>query len=237
MASYGTDGRCLMRALQEELDDPEPADCGRCAVCTAPRFAAPPDAGLVEAAQRHLRSGSLPVEAKKLAPGPDGAMRKIPDGARVADGWALARVGDGGWWPAVERGLRAGRMDDEVVVALADVVRGAGVRAGWMAGVPSASAGPVLESLVVRIAEELGVPALTLLERKEPRPSQRGMANAVQQAANVRGAFRVVGQPPPGVGLLVDDRRFSGWTLAMAGGQLRMAGAEEVRPLVLATTF
>jgi len=237
MAAYGADGRCLMRALQEELDDPEPADCGRCAVCAAPRFAAPPDAALVEAAQRHLRSGSLPVEAKKLAPGPDGAMRKIPDDVRIADGWALARMGDGGWWPAVERGLRAGRLDDEIVAALADVVCGAGVRAGWVAAVPSTTVGAALEDLAGRVARELGVPALTLLERKESRPSQRGMANAVQQAANVRGAFRVVGQPPAGVGLLVDDRRFSGWTLAMAGGQLRMAGAEEVRPLVLATTF
>ncbi len=237
MAAYGADGRCLMRALQEELDDPDPADCGRCAVCTSARYAAPPDPALAEAAQRHLRSGSLAVEAKKMAPGPDGAMRKIPDGARVADGWALARVGDGGWWPAVERGLRAGEMDDEVVAALAEVVRSAGVRPAWVTGVPSTTLGPVLKELVTRVASTLGVPAPALLERKEARPSQRGMANAVQQAANVRGAFRVVGRPPPGVGLLLDDRRFSGWTLAMSGGQLRMAGAEEVRPLVLATTF
>ncbi len=35
--------------------------------------------------------------------------------------------------------------------------------------------------------------------------------------------------------MLLDDRRSSGWTLAMAGGQLRMAGAERVVPLVLGT--
>ena len=29
MAAFGADGRCLMRALQEELDDPAPEDCGR----------------------------------------------------------------------------------------------------------------------------------------------------------------------------------------------------------------
>jgi ATP-dependent DNA helicase RecQ len=45
----------------------------------------------------------------------------------------------------------------------------------------------------------------------------------------------VNGSPPPGVGVLLDDRRSSGWTLAMAGGQLRMAGAERVVPLVLGT--
>src|ERR1044072_8084042 len=37
MAAFGADGRCLMRALQEELDDPDPQDCGRCAVCAGPR--------------------------------------------------------------------------------------------------------------------------------------------------------------------------------------------------------
>ncbi len=237
MAAYGADGRCLMRLLQEELDDPDPVDCGRCAVCTAPRFDSAPDATLVEEAQKHLRSGALPVEAKKMAPGPDGAMKRIPDGARVADGWALSRVGDGGWWPAVDRGLRDGRLDEEVVMALADVVRTAGARPAWVAAVPSVAARLVVADLATRVAEKLGVPALALVERKEERPSQRGMANAVQQAANVRGAFRVVDAPPPGLGLLVDDRRFSGWTLAMVGGQLRMAGAEEVRPLVLGTTF
>ena len=39
MAAFGADGRCLMRVLQEELDDPDAEDCGRCSVCTAPRFA------------------------------------------------------------------------------------------------------------------------------------------------------------------------------------------------------
>ena len=240
MAGYGGDGRCLMRALQEELDGSGSTaigDCGRCAVCTGPRFATPPGRAMVEAAERHLRSGWLPLEAKKMAPGPDGAMRKIDERARISDGWALARIGDGGWWPAVERGLAAGAVEDAVIAALAAIVRDAGVRVAWVTGVGSTSTGDALGDAVVRVAAELGVPALALVERREARPPQRAMANAVQQAANVRGAFRVVGTPPPGTGLLIDDRRFSGWTLAMVGGQLRKAGAEEVRPLVMGTTF
>jgi ATP-dependent DNA helicase RecQ len=55
--------------------------------------------------------------------------------------------------------------------------------------------------------------------------------------ANVRGAFRVTADPPAGPGLLVDDIRFSGWTLAMTGGQLRRRGAGPVYPLALATAF
>ena len=58
-----------------------------------------------------------------------------------------------------------------------------------------------------------------------------------QQVANVRGAFRVAGEVPAGACLLVDDVRFSGWTLAMTAGQLRRRGASAVFPLALATAF
>jgi ATP-dependent DNA helicase RecQ len=238
MAAFGTDGRCLMRALQEELDDPDPRDCGRCSVCTAPRFATPPAPELIELAGRHLRSRPLELEVKKMAPDAAGTMRKIPDDARTEPGWALARFGDGGWWPAVARGLAGKDFDPEVVVGLADLVRGApgiGRAVAWVTAVPSASLGDTLERLAGRLADELGVPALTLVQRTEPRPPQREMANAVQQAANVRGAFKVIATPPPGTGILLDDRRSSGWTLAMVGGQLRRAGANRVVPLTLGT--
>jgi ATP-dependent DNA helicase RecQ len=239
MARFGADGRCLMRALQEELDDgwvgSGSADCGRCAVCTAPRFAEPPAAELVERAARHLRSRPIELEVKKMAPDAQGAMRKIPDGVRIDPGWSLARFGDGGWWPAIERGLESGEFEVDVVRALADVVLGGGVAARWLTSVPSARLGRAMARLGERVAGELGVAYVQLLARAAERPPQREMANAVSQAANVRGAFRVTAPPPPGAGVLLDDRRGSGWTLAMAGGQLRMAGAERVVPLVLGT--
>jgi ATP-dependent DNA helicase RecQ len=237
MERFGSDGRCLMRVLQEELDDPEPSDCGRCSVCTAPRFAQPPDPELVELAGRHLRSRPIELEVKKMAPGETGQMRKIPDEVRIEPGWALARFGDGGWWPAVQRGLNGDDFEDDVIGALADAARASGTRVGWITAVPSTRLGDRITRLAQRLAAELGVPAISLLARTEPRPPQVEMANAVQQAANVRGAFRVTAAPPPGPGVLLDDRRGSGWTLAMVGGQLRMAGAERVIPLVLATAF
>jgi ATP-dependent DNA helicase RecQ len=237
MEGFGSDGRCLMRVLQSELDDPEPQDCGRCAVCTAPRFGAPPDAALVELAGRHLRSAPIELEVKKMAPDASGSMRKIPEDVRVEPGWALARFGDGGWWPAVQRGLRGEGFEDDVVAALADAVRAGSGQVAWVTSVPSVRLGSTLERLTAQVAAALGVPALSVLERGEARPPQAEMANAVQQAANVRGAFRVIGRPPPGAGVLLDDRRGSGWTLAMVGGQLRKAGAERVIPLALATAF
>jgi ATP-dependent DNA helicase RecQ len=233
MANFGADGRCLMRTLQEQLDDPAPTDCGRCAVCTAARFAAPLDPALVELAGRHLRSRPIELEVKKMAPDASGAMRKLPEERRTEPGWALARFGDGGWWPAVQRGLEGGMFEDDVVDALADIARAAAP--AWVCAVPSARLADPLDRLAGRLATALGVPAVALLARVEDRPPQREMANAVQQAANVRGAFTVLGPPPPGTGILLDDRRISGWTLAMTGGQLRMAGAERIVPLALAT--
>jgi ATP-dependent DNA helicase RecQ len=141
----------------------------------------------------------------------------------------------------VQRGLRGEGFEPEVLAALADAVRagaaGAGGRAAWVTWVPSSRLGDTIASLAAQVAAALEVPALDLVRRAEQRPPQAEMANAVQQAANVRGAFRVTATPPPGTGVLLDDRRGSGWTLAMVGGQLRRAGAERVVPLVLATAF
>jgi ATP-dependent DNA helicase RecQ len=237
MAAFGSDGRCLMRVLQEELDDPDASDCGRCSMCTAPRFARPPDPALVELAGRHLRSRPIELEVKKMAPDATGTMRKIPEDVRVEPGWALARFGDGGWWPAVERGLRSGSFSEDVVGGLADIVRGADASVAWVTSVPSVRLGDVVFRLAEQLAASLGVPSVELVRRVEDRPAQREMANAVQQAANVRGAFAVVGRPPFGTGALLDDRRGSGWTLAMVGGQLRRAGAERVVPVVLGTAL
>jgi ATP-dependent DNA helicase RecQ len=120
-----------------------------------------------------------------------------------------------------------------VVEALADIVRAGGVV--WVASGPSVRLGETLPRLAGRVAQALSVPSVRLVERTAHRPPQREMANAAQQAANVRGAFRVLEPPPPGTGVLLDDRRMSGWTLAMVGGQLRRAGAERIVPLALAS--
>ena len=170
-----------------------------------------------------------------MAPDAEGTMRKIPADALLEPGWSLARFGDGGWWPAVERGLMSGEFEADVVSGLAHVVRESGTRPAWITAVPSARHGTTLFRLAQAVAAELQIPYVDLLTRTEARPPQREMANAVQQAANVRGAFAVTAAPPRGTGILLDDRRSSGWTLAMVGGQLRKKGSERVVPLVLAT--
>jgi ATP-dependent DNA helicase RecQ len=237
MAAFGTDGRCLMRALQEELDDPDPQDCGRCSVCAGPRFDGPLDETGVRDAALHLRSRPVVLEVKKMAPDGDGRMKKIPEHVRGEEGRALARLGDGGWDPAVQRGRAGGRLDDELVAAAADAVRGWGVPLGWVTAVPSLRSGELVPDFAARLAAALGLPFGAVLQRVTDGAPQREMANAVQQVANVRGAFAVAGAPRAEPVLLVDDLRFSGWTLAMIAGQLRQKGAGPVFPFALASAF
>jgi len=237
MAAFGADGRCLMRALREELDDPQAEDCGRCAACAGPRYDGPLDPALVREAALLLRSRPLVIEVKKMAPDPEGVMRKLPEDVRAEEGRALARLGDGGWDPAVQAGLRAGGFGDELVEAAADLVRAWAIPADWVAAVPSRRPGDPVSDFARRLAAALGKPFEPLLARGADRPPQREMANSAQQVANVRGAFAVGADPPPGACLLVDDVRFSGWTLAMVAGQLRRRGAGPVHPLALATAY
>jgi ATP-dependent DNA helicase RecQ len=237
MAAFGSDGRCLMRALQEELDDPDPQDCGRCSVCAGPRFDGPLDPILVRDGALHLRSRPVILEVKKMAPDTEGRMKKVAEGVRAEEGRALARLGDGGWDPLVQRGRAGGRFDDDLVAAAAESVRTWGAPVRWVTAVPSLRSGQLVPEFAQRLAAALGLPFAPVLHRVGDGPPQREMANAPQQVANVRGAFAVAGAVQAEPVLLIDDIRFSGWTLAMVAGQLRQKGAGPVFPFALATAF
>jgi ATP-dependent DNA helicase RecQ len=237
MFAYGADGRCLMQALQSELDDPQAAPCGRCAVCAGPRFDAPVDAALAREAYALVRSKPVVLTVRRQTPRTaDAPGKKIAPEVQLEEGRALARSGDGGWDPLVRRGRREGRFDDELVTACADLLRRWRPEPAprWVTAVPSKRSGPLVPDFAQRLAAALGLPYVEALERTGDNPPQREMENSAQQVANVRGEFRVAAAPPAGEpGLLVDDVRYSGWTLAMVGGQLRAKGAGPVHPLVL----
>jgi ATP-dependent DNA helicase RecQ len=239
MAAFGADGRCLMRVLLEELDDPDPQDCGVCAVCTAPKFDGELDPTLVREAALNLRSRPLILDVKKMAPDAEGKMKKLGDDVRAEEGRALARLGDGGWDPLIQAGRREGRFGDELVEAAAEAVRTWRAPVGWVAAVPSKRTGTLVPDFAQRLAAALDLPFHPVLQRVGDNPPQREMTNSVQQVANVRGEFAVIGPPapPPAACLLVDDIRFSGWTLAMVAGQLRRKGSGLVFPLALSTAF
>ena len=96
MRAFAAGRGCLMRFLQEALDDPAPADCGRCSVCTGrlPGPGARPEAARVEAARQHARGQDTVIEPRKLWPAGGRRRGRI---VGCGEGRALAFADDPGW--------------------------------------------------------------------------------------------------------------------------------------------
>ena len=101
LAYLRTEG-CRMRFLQEALDDPGAADCGRCDRCAGPWFDPSVPDGAVQAATRTLRKVGVPIEPRSQWP--SGMARlgvsrsgRIAADERVEEGRVVARLTDLGW--------------------------------------------------------------------------------------------------------------------------------------------
>jgi ATP-dependent DNA helicase RecQ len=236
MEAYAAGDACLLQFLRGALDDPDAEPCGRCAVCTAPRFDGSPARELVAAAVEFIRRQPLVIESRRRWMGPRSGA--VPAARRAEPGRALSRSGDAGWGRQVEGARREGRpIDDELVAACVKLVGEWGPEPGpqWVTAVPSRGRPDAVRDFAERLAAALGLPFAASLERVREGAPQAEMENSAQQAGNVIGAFAadpaaVRGAPV----LLVDDRVDSRWTLTVAADALRAAGSGPVHPLALA---
>ena len=228
MASFGADGRCLMRALQEELDDPDPRDCGRCSVCAGPRYDAPP-AGRARA--RGARAPALaPADAR---PEEDVAGRRR---ARCARSAPTCRSRRAARWrgSATAAGIRScrpaaarARFDDELVRAAAALVRDWAPPVTWVAAVPSNRSGELVPGFARRLADALGldVPRRARARGRPPVAARDGQ----QRPAGRQRARRVRGHGRPAAGRLPARRRPALQRLD-AGDDRRPAATARRRP-------
>ena len=254
MGDYATTSRCLMEFLRLALDDPSAEPCGRCVNCGGLAAPVAADPGLVAAAVAHLRGVDVVLEPRRAWPrnlaAPKGNIRPA---TRAEEGRALCRVGDSGWWPAVEQILAAAGGEPGATDALdgavwEDVITGVTAalrrwrwerRPTWVTWVPSASSA-VPERLARRIGEIGKLPVHPAVTRVRPGRPQAELANSTYRCSNVWPVFAVEagalpdGSIPDGPVLLVDDTYDSGWTSTVVAHRLREAGAEAVLPFVLA---
>ena len=238
MADYVRTTGCLMAFLRRQLDDPDPAPCGRCANCTSRQWDIVFDPAEVVAAGTYLRSATLVIEPRKQWMGAVADLPfNIPPALRLAQGRALSIYGDGGWGSVVRARREAGKVyPDELIDAAIRRLRAWAPTPApaWVTCVPSARVPEQVAGLARHLAGALGVPFVDAVARTRAAPPQAEMANSAQQLRNVHGAFAVVGDVPSGPVLLVDDIHDSRWTLTVVGAALLQAGSGPVHPFTLA---
>ncbi|PZP96017.1 MAG: DEAD/DEAH box helicase [Variovorax paradoxus] len=238
MRAFAAGQGCLMRFLQEALDDPAPSDCGRCSVCTGrlPAPGAQPGPARVEAARAYARGQDVVIEPRKLWPTGGARKGRI---AACSEGRALAFADDAGWAdvllplfsapdaPAPQAVL------DGVVAVLGRWRARWGARPMAVVPMPSATHPMLLQSVADHVARKGRLPVVDALQLAGPLPDA-DLASGAKVAALQRAVVLQAGvEVPRGPLLLVADRYRSGWTVTVAAALLREAGAPAVLPLVL----
>jgi len=157
----------------------------------------------------------------------------------MAEGRALSVYGAGGFGRLVPQGkyrTMPPRFDDRLVEASAELLArwNPEKRPEWVTSIPSRRTPTLVPDFARRLAAKLGLPFVECLRKVKDTPPQKEMENSSFQQNNLIGAFEVVGTPPAGVCLLVDDMVDSKWTLTIAAAMLRKAGVTAVVPFALA---
>ncbi|MEX0767634.1 MAG: phosphoribosyltransferase [Microthrixaceae bacterium] len=254
MRSYQQLSGCRLRFLREQLDDPDPVDCGRCDYCTERSGTAFSESVLTDtslsenasdqaAAVQFLQDVTVVIEPRKQWPrGLADRSGNIAATSRSQVGRALAFGNDPGWSEIVAPLFSQPDQPptEQLLAALAAVLKAWSwqQRPTWITWIPSRTRPALVEGIARGLGAlgKLQVIAAVQRMQLDALPQAR-MENSASQAANVISAFSfgaVSGQDlPDGPCLVVDDSLRSGWTMTVVAEGLLAAGATEVLPLVL----
>ncbi|HET8588180.1 MAG TPA: DEAD/DEAH box helicase [Nakamurella sp.] len=241
MRDYTRGRRCLMQLLQEALDDPSAAPCGRCSVCTGAlpdALPAAPDIDVTREVAGLLRTQTHLVEPRKMWPGGAfGSRGRIPPGEQPEVGRALIFADAPEWRELVQQVF--GRDDapppEELVAAVIALLgtwrRDWSARPEVVVGLPAGGFPVLTAGLVQRIAE-VGRLATAELSVAGTAPAD------VSSPEDAAFWARAIGVPDPAavagrVVLLVTDATASLWPVTIAASKLRGDGAAAVLPLVV----
>ena len=237
MRQYAHGQGCLMAYLQTALDDPSPAPCGRCSVCTGhlpyPGLAPSPDKLL--AARDFLRGMDVDIEARKRWPagvGRKGAIRGFDLGR------AVAFADDPGWVAELQalRQAAPGEVPDELLAgAVAMLGRWA---KSWPARPVCVVPLPAPDMAGNRrLAAHIAQKGRLLLQdgfswTGGPAPDDAASTPVV---AHLESAIRWAGDAamPAGPVLLVATDVRTRWTATVAAALLREQGVSQVLLLAL----
>lgn len=257
MIDYEEMTGCRMEYLAAALDDSTAAPCGRCDGCAGRWFPTDIGSGAVEAASESLSHAGLPVDPRTLWPtGMDRlgvpVKGKIKPEEQVGPGRVLARLTDLGWGNTLRamfaQGAPDAPIDSGVAQAMVAVLRDWG-QSRWagqgrpvaVVSMPSRSKPELVRSLAAAMCQVGQLPYLGELSLDFGGPTGQRGGNSAYRLAGVWDRFIVGPELESAIAgygrgpvLLIDDLVDSRWTLTVAARALRLAGVDQVLPLVIA---
>ena len=248
MLAYERGSECRMAYLQRALDDPSAADCRRCDNCAGVWFPTDIPDRVIGAARERLDRVGVVIEPRAMWPtGMDRlgvpVKGKIAPAEQASEGRALARLSDLGWGQRLRPLLQHdGPVPPEVLRGVVEVLKGWGWarRPVAVMSVPSRARPQLVGSVAAGIAEIGRLTYLGELALVDGGPTGEAGGNSAFRLAGVWERLAIGADLAASIRsldgpiLLVDDYVNSRWTVTEAARALRVSGADEVLPLVLA---
>jgi len=238
----GENQQCLMAFLARELDDPNPTNCGKCAVCLGkPLLPETPSLERVNQAIQYLRRCDRIIDPRKRWPSEAlptyHFSGNIKPNLIAESGRALSLWGDAGWGELVKLGkYRDNNFDDALVEGAFEMIQRWKPQPfpTWVTCVPSLNRPDLVPNFAQKLAKRLNLPFKSVIRKIHQTQPQKEMNNSYQQAHNLDGAFAIdTGEGIKGTVFLVDDMVDSRWTFTVIAALLRQAGSKSVFPLAL----
>ncbi|MBL1202734.1 MAG: RecQ family ATP-dependent DNA helicase [Nostoc sp. GBBB01] len=243
MLEYMQSQECLMTFLATELDDPQPKACGKCAVCLGrPLLPETYSMELVNKAIQYLRRSDQIIEPRKKWP-PQALLNygfsgNIKNNLQAEAGKALSLWGDAGWGELVKQGkYQDNHFDDALVQGAFGMIQRWQPQPfpSWVTCVPSLNRPELVPNFAQRLADQLGLPFMSIVQKVCQNQLQKKMSNSYQQAHNLDGVFVIDSAKVMSSSvLLIDDIVDSRWTFTVIAAILRRAGSGMVFPVALA---
>jgi len=239
MRRYAHGEGCLMAYLQQALDDPSPAPCGRCSVCTGV-LPAPGLHATVErlaAARAYMHGVDIVIEPRKMWPSGGKRRGKING---LGEGRAVAFADDPGWSEELLALQRTGygSIPPELLAGAVEVLRRwSKVWPQRPVAVVAAPAYSVEMKANIALAQHIAgigkLPVLHLFSWDGPAVGdQLSSGPVVAHLENVIHLDPTV-EMPRGPMLLCATTMRTGWSLTVSGALLHDAGCPATMPLVI----
>jgi ATP-dependent DNA helicase RecQ len=242
MRAYTRGEQCLMRLLQESLDDPSAQPCGRCSVCLGQLpepLQSRPSAETAQAVSGLLRGEVHVLEPRKMWPGGAyGSRGKIAAGQRAEPGRTVVFADAPEWREVVQQVFaRDAPAPDELKSAVVRVL--SRWRDTWSARpevvvtLPAGGFRLLTEDLGDHVAEVGRLERAGFTVDRTPPPDLGSGAEAAFWRDELRPAAELLHRVDRRAVLLLVDASSSLWPITVAAAQLRDAGATAVLPLLL----